>query len=373
MANIGYDAKRAFKNFSGLGNYSRALISSLARFYQTNDYFLYTPQYKENSLFEFANRDNIFIKRPSGIYNTLPTSLWRSRGIISDLQRDKIDIYHGLSGELPSSNISIPKVVTMHDVIFLRYPEYYKPIDRWIYEKKFKAACKSADKIIAISQQTADDLILFLGADHSKIEIIYQGCDKQFYNTPSEADRDRVKEKYNLPDKFILNVGTIEKRKNLANIIKALKKVPEDVSLVALGRATPYITEVEAAIKENNLQNRVQIVSGADFEDFPAIYSQAKALTYISVFEGFGIPVLEGLNAKIPVITSNISSMPEAGGDAAIYVDPLKVEEISEAINMVLSSPTLVETMQVKGLAHAAKFREDVVSKEIADLYQTLL
>ncbi len=371
MANIGFDAKRAFLNFSGLGNYSRSLIEGLSYFHPYNKYYLYTPPFDpSNKRLTFVDKENIQIVKPSGINKILPSSFWRSNSINSNLKKDKIDLFHGLSGELPASKITCPQIVTMHDVIFLRYPHFYKTIDRKIYEQKFRAACKRADKIIAISKQTADDLINFLDAPANKIEIIYQGCDKIFYNSPSQEQKDAVKNKYNLPDNYILNVGTIEERKNLVGVIKALHKLPEHVHLVALGRTSSYINEVNAAINELKLQNRVRIISNASFADFPAIYSQAIALTYVSFFEGFGIPVLEGLTVGVPVITSNLSSMPEAGGDAAFYVNPNIPEEISEQVNMILSSPTVRSTAIEQGITFAENFKEQKVIENIYKLYK---
>lgn len=374
MANIGYDAKRAFKNFTGLGNYSRALISGMNHIYPYNNYYLYTPNYKEKGdIFNFANKGNTHIIKPQGLYAKMPSSIWRSYGINKIAKENEIDIFHGLSGELPALSSNIKKVVTMHDVIFMRYPEYYKPLDRIIYAAKFKKACKDADKIIAISQQTADDIIKYLNADPNKIEIIYQGCDKIFHNPISEQDIERVKDKYNLPQKFILNVGTIEERKNLCTVIEALPYIPSDIQLIALGRNTDYIEKVNKAIKNAGVENRVRIINNANFKDFPAIYKQAIALTYVSVFEGFGIPVLEGITVGTPVITSCVSSMPEAGGDAALYVNSHNPAEIAEKINMIISSPTIVNQIREKSVIHAAKFKEEQIMNNINKLYLKLL
>ncbi|MEF9931851.1 MAG: glycosyltransferase family 1 protein, partial [Bacteroidales bacterium] len=242
-----------------------------------------------------------------------------------------------------------------------------------LYEKKFRQACKTADKIIAISKQTADDIINMLDADPAKIEIVYQGCDKIFYKQPTLEQMQFVKEKYNLPSRFIVNVGTIETRKNLVNVVKALAELPKDINLIALGRATPYIKEVNNAIRELGLQERVKLIHNASFTDFPAIYKQAIALTYVSLFEGFGIPVLEGLTIGTPVITSNLSSMPEAGGDAALYANPHNPKEIASHINMLISSPTIVKSIIEKGKMHAEKFKEKEVVKNVREIYASLL
>ncbi len=374
MIRIGIDAKRAFKNFSGLGNYSRSLISGLSHLYPYNEYTLYTPEYdSEDSRLNFCKRDNINIVTPEGIYSKLPSFIWRSSGIVSNINRDKLDLFHGLSGELPSSKFSTPKVVTLHDVICLRNPEYFTLIDRKIYERKFAYACKAADKIIAISKQTADDIIRYLNADPKKIEIVYQGCDTIFHTQPTKEQLISARMKYNLPDKFIVNVGTIERRKNLVSVIKALKEIPSDVKLVVLGKPTDYMNDVNIAIKELGLEKRVIFIHNASFTDFPAIYKQAVAATYVSLFEGFGIPVLEGLTVGVPVITSNLSSMPEAGGDAALYVDPLDASQIASNINMLLSSPTIVDQIIEKGYMHAKEFREENVMANINSVYSQLL
>lgn len=372
MYRIGFDAKRAFKNFSGLGNYSRSLISALSQFYTYNHYYLYTPEYKENPLLDFAQRSNIKIVTPKGLNNTF-SSLWRRSNIMNDIKRDNLDLFHGLSGEIPLGSSAVPTVVTIHDAIFMRYPSYYKRLDRWMYQRKFEDACKRADKIIAISKQTADDCIKYFNADASKIEIVYQGCDPQFYDKPSIEDIARVKQKYNLADRFILSVGTIEERKNLENIVKALPYVPADTKLVAIGRATIYTAKVIATIKLLGLEDRVKFIHNADFRDFPAIYAQSKILLYTSLFEGFGIPVLEGLNSGIPVITSDVSSMPEAGGDAAMYVNPMDHKDIADKIDTLLSSPTLCATMVEKGYKHAQDFREDKVADRVFDIYQSVI
>ena len=374
MANIGFDAKRAFLNFSGLGNYSRAFINSMSSYYPENMYSLFTPEYdKKNKMFDFVKRDNIEVIMPRGVDCILPHSLWRSFGITKDIAKNEIEIFHGLSGELPSSNFSAKKVVTMHDAIFMRYPQLYKSIDTKIYEKKFANACKDSDKIIAISKQTADDIMSFFGAKAEKIEIIYQSCDKIFYNSPSLEQRSQIKQKYSLPEKFILSVGTMEERKNLETIVKALPEIPQEISLVAIGRATPYLQKVIATAKELGVSDRIKYIHNASFGDFPAIYKQAVALIYVSIFEGFGLPVLEGITAGVPVITSNISSMPEAGGDGAILVDPHNAKEIAGNIRELYNSSSLTNDLIKRGYLYARNFRDSEMSKHVNDLYSNLL
>ena len=366
--NIGFDAKRAFHNYSGLGNYSRLLINSLSNLYENNQHLLYTPNYQPHPLHDFVN-NNCTIITPQGMNSWLPASFWRTFFMTNHINAQNVDVFHGLSGELPISKLKMPKVVTIHDLIFLRYPEYYAVFDRKMYEKKFKHACNIADKIIAISKQTADDCIQFLGADARKIEIAYQSCDPIFF---SSSKNEEVLKKYNLPTRFILCIGTIEKRKNLLNLVKALQFIDDDFSLVAIGRKTTYTDQVEEYIKSNNLSQRVKLMHNVAFHDFPALYSAASAFVYPSVFEGFGIPILEALAVGTPVATSNISSMPEVGGDAALYFDPHNIEDIAEKTNLLLHDNETVAKLNENRATQLNKFSIQSIATNVHTIYACL-
>ncbi|MCL2167690.1 MAG: glycosyltransferase family 4 protein [Lentimicrobiaceae bacterium] len=363
---IGFDAKRAFHNYAGLGNYSRLLIQSLSELYSENQYFLFTPKYKPHTLHNFADKDNCKIFTQIGIASCFPSAFWRSFLIAKEINTQNIDIFHGLSGELPVSTLKMPKVVTVHDLIFMRYPEFYAIIDRKMYEKKFKHACKNADKIIAISKQTADDCIHFLNADPKKIEIVYQSCDPIFFS--SQIDNEIIN-KYDIPKKFILNIGTIETRKNLLNLVKALPCLDDEISLVAIGRRTSYINDIEHYIKENHLSHRVKLLHDVPFRDFPAFYAAASAFVYPSVFEGFGIPILEALSVGTPIATSNLSSMPEVGGDAALYFDPYNIEDIASKINLLLNDKKTVTELNGHRSKQLEKFSIQDITKKVNEIY----
>ena len=371
MMTIGFEAKRAFRNFSGLGNYSRSLIRALANFYPHNRYVLYTPPYAAHPALKQLEHTNVIVRTPDGLGAWTP-SLWRSGGVgfSRALRKEGIQIFHGLSGELPCGiNHSLPMVVTMHDVIFLRYPQYYKPVDRFIYEKKFRYACQRAHTIVAVSQQTREDLIQFLGVMPEKITVVYQGCDPQFYQTPPPDARRAVKANYQLPESYLLSVGTIEERKNLVTVIKALSLLPPSLHLVAIGKESPYMEQVCREVERQKLSSRVHFIHNALFSDFPALYANARLLVYPSLFEGFGIPVLEGLNVGIPVVTSQISSMPEAGGDAAAYINPLDADEMAQTIRRILEDSELAADMVSKGFQHALSFREEKIAFHMNRIY----
>ncbi|MGZ3777679.1 MAG: glycosyltransferase family 4 protein, partial [Mucilaginibacter sp.] len=333
---IGYDAKRAFLNRTGLGNYSRWLVRSMVSFYSHNSYYLYTPKIKQGNGISF----------PEGLHSVstvLPASnlipaLWRIAGIVKDLKRDQIELYHGLSHELPANidKSGIKSVVTVHDLIFMRFPQYFGAINRFIYGTKLKYACRVADKIIAISERTKQDLIDLLNVSPGKIEVIYQGCNPVFKQTAMQQEKQAILEKYNLPAEFILSVGTIEERKNLLLLIKALPVVTNPIKLVAIGRQTNYAKKVKQLISDLNLTDRVIFLDTVDFTDLPAIYQSAKVFVYPSRYEGFGIPVLEALCSGTPVIAATGSCLEEAGGPDSLYVDPDDEKDLAEKVNMVL-------------------------------------
>ena len=381
--NIGFDAKRAFHNGTGLGHYSRTLIRSLAEYYPQHEYFLFNP--KSSSLFQFTEK-NLHEVLPQTLPHKLFSSLWRSSWMKADLQKHRIDLYHGLSHEIPLNiqNTGIKSVVTIHDLIFERYPEQYAKIDVKIYRAKFQYACANADKIIAISRQTEQDLIDFYKIPVEKITVCYQSCNAAFGKQVSEAEKLKVKEKYNLPDQFFIYVGSVIERKNLLNICKAmlLLKTDTHIPLVVIGDGKKYKQQVKDFIKENRLESRIIFLSenplarvSSSFlraEDFPAIYQSAIAMIYPSFFEGFGIPVLEALWSRLPVITSNVSCLPEAGGDGAYYVNPGSAEEIAAGMRKILSDEALAATLKEKGWQHAQHFTQQKCAEAVMDVYKTI-
>lgn len=365
---IGFDGKRAANNLTGLGNYSRSLIEALSKQFPENQYLVYSPKVKSSRQIDaFFEAENIKLKLPIN-----GTFLWRSLNILKDLLRDKVQIFHGLSHEIPFAiqHTKIKSIVTIHDLIFLRYPQYYKFIDRKLYEWKSRSACKRADRIIAISEKTKADIIEFYGINPEKIEVIYQSCDDSFKTAFPQTTLDKIRTTYKLPQKYLLNVGTIENRKNLKLIVQALKDVNEEYKLVVIGKKTAYFKEVEKEIKLLGLSNRIIFLTNIPFEDLPGIYQMASVFVYPSFYEGFGIPIIEALYSGIPTIAASGSCLEEAGGPDSIYVNPNDPEGLSAAITRVLSSSTLQNEMKEKGLEFVQKFNSPLVTRQLMNCYQ---
>lgn len=367
---IGFDAKRAFYNSSGLGNYSRSSIDLLTKYYPTNDYVLFTPS-TENAI-EFKIREKVKVVEPKLFLSRTFKSYWRTFRLAKKIKEHGLDIYHGLSGELPyhSDKISNAKlIVTIHDLIFLRYPELYNSVDRKIYYQKSKYACEIADRIIAISEQTKSDIIQFFEIDENKIEVVYQGCNPIFHKKVNTKEKIEIAGKYNLPSKYILNVGTIEKRKNSLVILKAIKHAKSDISLIIVGGKTDYQNELIKYARENALEEQLIIFNDFPFNDLPALYQQAEMFIYPSVFEGFGIPIIEALYSGVPVITTKGGVFSETGGFSTLYVEHDNVEKISESISKVLEDEELRNKMIDEGLDYVQKFNEEIIATNLMNVY----
>ena len=383
--NIGLDAKRYFHNSTGLGNYSRTLVNGMAEIFPEHDFFLFNP--KPSVKYRKPSLPNIHEILPEGFPSSILTSLWRSTLVKKDLARLDIDLYHGLSHEIPVGVVKtgIPSVVTIHDLIFERYPEQFKKIDVQIYRRKFKYACHNANRIIAISNQTREDIINLYGIAEDKIDVCYQSCHPAFSNRASEEEKQEISHQYSLPQRFFLYVGSIIERKNLLNICKAIKLLEGkiDVPLVVIGNGKKYKEQVKLYINQEKIGNKIIFLSEKIMvdrvhdlhkpESLAVIYQMAEALIYPSFFEGFGIPLLEALWSKIPVITSNVSSLPEAGGEGAIYLDPSSPEQIANAMSSIINDETIKENLIEKGWMHAQNFTLDRCCRPVMDVYKKLV
>ena len=363
---IAFDGKRFFNNNSGLGNYSRDLVRVLAASFPENEYVLFNDNQSERGKDIVALPNVSFVETSKGSWS-------RQLKMGKDAQQINADIFHGLSGELPLkwTEKNIKKVVTIHDLIFLRCPQYYSFFDRKIHFWKFKKAVEQADLIIAISEQTKRDIIQFLKVPEQKIRVIYQGCHHAFKDNQSEEFLVSIKEKYDLPERFILNVGTIEERKNLLNIVKAINGT--EIPLIVIGKKTKYFNKVQKFLKKNKLESQVHFLENVSMEELAAIYKLADIFIYPSLFEGFGIPVIEALFSETSVITSNVSCLPEAAGPDSVYIDPNNFEDIKAKINFLWDNESERNRRARKGLEFVHKFNDETIAKEMMSAYQTVL
>ena len=376
---LGFDGKRATQNFRGLGNYSRGIIEGLLD-YSEEELYLYSPLVKDARAQQWLKdneNERLILKVPNSTIEQKVPSLWRSFSIIRDLKRDDLDIYHGLSHEIPFgvlSNAKMKTVVTIHDLIFLRYPEFFPLIDRMTYKKKFSYAGLNADMVIAICEQTKRDLVEFLNIDERKILVHYQSCDPVFYVERVFEEKKSLMRKYSFERPFILNVGAFEERKNQLNLIEAFSKIATQVEqdLVLIGNGKKYLEECKKMVEDKKLGHRVHFLSNVPFSELPLFYQTADLFCFPSHFEGFGLPIVEALFSKTPVITSFGSCFPESAGPDSVYIDPLSVQDISDKIVKVLNDVTLQEVMINKGYQFVQKFHRKNVTEKLLECYARL-
>lgn len=371
---IGFDAKRLFHNFTGLGNYSRFVVQALSDRKPEHHYYLFTPRSKNHPEVDgIVSHSNVSIVTPPGLYRAFKaSSLWRTFGISKEPAFKKLDIFHGLSHELPLSiPTHIASVVTIHDLIFIRYPELYNPIDVRLYKAKVNSACSRADRILATSYQTKQDIVEFLKVDPAKIDVVYQGCHPGFSRTCSSEEIVEVKSRYQIPGEYVLHVGTVEARKNVLLLIRALAMIPAEsrVPLVIVGRATKYKDQIVDIARSLSVDHLITFLHGVSFRDLPAIYQGASLFVYPSFFEGFGIPIVEALESSVPVIAATGSCLSEAGGPGSVYVNPNDAEALAYQMRTILASEEIKKNMILAGKEHLKNFKPQVIADKLMHVY----
>lgn len=349
---IGYDAKRYYHNNTGLGNYSRTLVKAITSQYNDVEAMLYDSKSIERT-FRLGRR----------------------------AKKDGCALFHGLSNEIPRdmAKAGIPSIVTMHDVAWRTFPNMYKPIDRLIYDIKYGWSARNASHVVCISESTKRDVMHYYGVAEEKISVIYQPVQSIFY-TPMGAEESLRLMEQALPylngRPYILTVGTINSRKNLWNMVRAYNKMEtkKRPAFIVVGNGREYRRKVEEYIKENKLQNDVHIESNIhDGRILQALYSNALCMIYPSFYEGFGLPVVEAALQHCPVITSNVSSLPEAAGEDAILCNPSSVKELTGALQLLISDEN---GRKQRGAACydycMGKFDPFRLTEQMHELYQTL-
>ena len=376
---IGFDAKRIVRNGTGLGSYSRTLVNNLiVQCPEDTELRLYAPDKGIDAL-----RNQIksgvtwcypsLFSPLSSLLSPLMKPYWRSHGIVNDLKRDGVEVFHGLSGELPIGlrKAGIKGVVTIHDLIFLRHPEWYNPVDVMFYKWKFHKTLKEATKIIAISECTKRDIIHYGKVEPERIELIYQSFSPQFKQNSSPQNNTASEENSSLftlnssLKRYILSVGTVEERKNLGLAVKALDYLPDNVHLVAVGRQTDYAKSLPK-------HPRLHLMGQLPIEELTALYDGAEAFVYPSRYEGFGIPIIEAISRGLPVVACTGSCLEEAGGPDSIYVDPDDAQAMANAIKSVLKGAPDREQRIERSKEYIKRFEGNDVAAQVMQLYQNL-
>jgi glycosyltransferase involved in cell wall biosynthesis len=266
----------------------------------------------------------------------------------------------------------VPTVLTVHDLIFHLFPQHHKRLNYWYLNAAMPLYCRRANAIIAVSQATKRDLVRIYGLDPAKITVVHEAAAPHF--TPASPTQvAEVRARYGLPNQYLLHVGTIEPRKNLNRLLEAVRRLREggeDVRLVVVGSRGWLYQGFFQRLEEIDLRDAVQLPGYVPDADLPAIYSGANLVVVPSLYEGFGLPVLEAMSCGAPVVCSNVSSLPEVGADAARYFDPTDVPAMTDAILTVWRDEALRKAMRWHGLARAGQFSWVRAAEETQTVYE---
>ncbi len=356
---IGFDAKRLFNNFTGLGNYSRTLVSNLQKLYPHHEYHLFTPKVVK------CKETAPFLESPFIIHypqSSLERILWRSLRQSFIVNQLNLDIYHGLSHEIPfGMNQEIVKITTFHDLIYEKKPRLFGWLDTKLYQFKYRSSAKRSDHIITVSNQTKEDLEYVYNISPEKITTIYQSLSESFVN-----------HKLNLQtEEYFLFVGSIIPRKGLIHIINAVHDQPEGSrrKVVVIGQGHDYLQQCQHLVNKLGLESKFDFIGRVSNEELYEYYDRCIALLLPSQYEGFGIPIIEALYRKKPVITTANSAMSEAMGPGGISLEWGDVKGLRNAMDKIQDTKLRLELIE-KGYAHVKHcFSAEETASKMNDLY----
>ena len=372
---VAFDAKRLVRNRTGLGNYSRYAIEAIKEFAPDIVCLLSTASTGTPELYEYLLGKQVSLVKGQQDRLPLYDARWRNRLSRQPILAQGAKLFHGLSNELPSTIASwgIPSVVTMHDLIYDIYPHFYPRLDALLYHIKYKRSCRQATRIVAVSECTRRDIVTRYGIAEEKIEVIYQGCAEQFMRPVSPAQLAQVRQELLLPDHYLLSVGSIEERKNTGLIVEALPRLTDqEIPLLLVGRHTPYTDKILQRAKALHVAHRVRVLGSVASAQLPVLYHGAELFIYPSLYEGFGIPILEALNCGVPVIGATGSCLEEAGGPHSLYCNPHDAHSLATLINQVLTHEELRRTMVTEGKLWAQRFAPSTMATQLETLYHRL-
>jgi len=372
---IAIDYTPAYEQTAGIGRYVRELVAHLAYQDDQTAYQLFVAGAKSGDLPAVPGRN--FSWKTTPVTRRWFIRLWYRLHLPVPIQwfTGKIDLYHATDFMLPPIAGSIPTLLTVHDLSFVRVPETAMPRLKQFLDEVVPRSVERATHVLADSTATKNDLIELYDTPAEKITVLLSGVEARFRRV--ETGLATVREKYGIPPgDYILTVGTVQPRKNYARLIEALAGIHaqgHQVHLVIAGGPGWLSDPIFDTIKATEMQKFVHLIGFVDDDDLPALYSDAACVAFPSLYEGFGFPILEGMACGTPVITSNVSSMPEAAGDAALLVDPYDVGAIADALVRLLTDEHLRQQLIERGYRRARHLTWDRSANQLKLIYQHLL
>jgi glycosyltransferase involved in cell wall biosynthesis len=352
----------------GIGTYIRNLLRNLARVDRETEYVLLCQQHDARVGSQLGPNFRS-VPEPSPNY-----SLREQIRVPWVLHREAPDVFHAPHYVLPPL-VRCRSVVTIHDCIHLMFPQYLRNRAAYVYARaSMWSAARQARRILTVSEASKRDIIHFFSVPPEKVVVVYNAIEERFAATPSEEAIALVRERYQLNHPFVLYVGNIKPHKNLVRLIEAFAEIRQrgfdQLKLLIIGDEISRLPALRLAVHSHKLHKHVRFLGYLEDETLASLYRLASVFVFPSLYEGFGLPPLEAMASGTPVVTSNVSSLPEVTGDAAILVDPYSVESIVEGITRVLNDPVLAATLRERGLARAREFSWERSVARTRQVYQ---
>src|SRR5574341_776434 len=370
---LGIDYTAAIHQRAGIGRSVRELVGALVEFRPDADWRLFVADVRRS---DRPDPPGSARYAPSPFSEMLHARVWhRLRAPVPvELWTGLLDLFHAPDFALPPTLPRTSAVVTVHDLAFERYPAETMPGMLSYLKQMVPRSAHRADRIIAVSEATRQDLIDLYGIAPGKIDVVYHGVTSQFHPPRDAAEEARLRERYRLPaGPLLLTVGTLQPRKNHRRLVQALARLTHPAALVIAGSPGWAYGDVRDEVMRLNLQRSVRFLEWVDEADLPALYRMATVLVFPSLYEGFGLPVLEAMASGAPVIASRASSLPEVVGEAGILIDPLDVDALAETIDALLTDEDRRAALRAKGLARAQAFTWQRAAAQTWSIYESLL
>ncbi len=376
---IGIDIRALNPGYpTGVGKYIHSLLQNIAGLDGENAYALYYPLRRNSRAWITRNLGSSYATHMGWVPEFLSAErfnkLWLKWYLPSRIKKDEIDVFHGPSFYLPECS-SVKRVVTIHDLSQILFPELYDGISSDAIIKRTKYAIEHADFIIADSESTREDIIERYAVSPASVETIYLGLHDGYTNPVDSGCAEQVRHKHDLPESFIFHVGSYHPRKNTEAILKALKILKEEgrkVHLVLSGKKTVYFDHLQKVVCDLHLKKLVIFLDYLPDEEIRALYSAATMMVYPSLYEGFCFPVVEAMAMGLPCVVADSACLPEIAGDAAIITDPKRPEDIADGIVTVMENREVREKLVEKGIERVKMFSWKETARKTLDLYHKI-
>lgn len=381
MTTIGIDYTPAYEQGGGIGRYVRELVNALAQQDTLTDYRLFVAGAQRNlqrHQLDLGHAVN-FTVHPTVLNTKWLARMWHRARLPLPVETftGDVSLFHATDFVLPPTHPHTRTLLTVHDLSFIRSPQTASPRLRRYLMQVVPRSIARADHILADSTATKADVVDVYNTPASKITVLLSGVDERFAPVSDQTALRAVRDRYHIgAEPYIFSIGTIQPRKNYARLVEALARLRQRnlaVNLVIAGGKGWLEDEIYSAIRQHDMQDAVKFIGYAADEDLPALYSGASCCAFVSLYEGFGLPILESMACGTPVLTSNVSSLPEVAGDAAPMVPPRDVDAITNALHEILTDDGYHSDLRRRGFAQASRFTWAAAAHQLLDVYRELL